>query len=87
MVERSRESYVRCYTNVFISFNEVYSINTTGLRCSLATASLSDNSFVMNVEFPSLLITVSETRRPGPSVSRLCRDSLKDQLATLKGIL
>ena len=42
---------------------------------------------MINVELPSLLVTVSETRRPGPSVSRLCRDSLKNQLATLKGKL
>lgn len=85
IVERSRESSVRFYTEIFNSCNDVCSIMTTGLRSSLGTISL--KSFVMNVEFPSLLITVSETRRPGPSVSSLCTDSLKNHLATLKGTL
>ena len=36
--------------------------------------------------FISPLITESETRRLGPSVSNLCKDSLKNYLDSVKGM-
>ena len=73
--------------SVFNSHNDVSPIRTTGLRFSLTSISLSDNSLVLKVQFTCLLITVSETRRLGPSISSLCTESLKNHLATLTGII